>query len=331
MKIDPNKIAAKTGGAAPGVWVPAEPSSTPRLPQPPAASENKVPAAAPEPEALGTSERFRPREAQWTVDDVILPESTKRDVLAMFAKFERHDILFNTWNLKKLEPAGRRLVVNLYGLPGTGKTMLADAIAKRLGRSILEISYAEIESKYVGETPKNIVAAFDAAKAHGAAIFFDEADSILGRRMTNVTAAADHGVNVSRAVMLKQLDAFDGIVIFATNLAKNFDGAFVRRILFHLEVPPPDLACRLAMWRKLIPVEVPGYDALNFDELAAQSDGLVGGEIKNCILIAATVAVQREPSERFLRDADLRVAIEQTTKAKRDIGRYDYHASGSND
>jgi SpoVK/Ycf46/Vps4 family AAA+-type ATPase len=330
MKIDPNKITAGAPAEGPGTWVPVGASQRAPNPSTSPARDDRAPGAT-DTEALGTSERFQPRTPHWTVDDVILSDATRRDVLAMLAKFECHEVLYNTWNLKKLEPAGRKLVVNLYGLPGTGKTMLADAIAQRLGKTILEVSYAEIESKYVGETPKNIVAAFEAAKANGSAIFFDEADSILGRRMTNVTAAADHGVNVSRAVMLKQLDAFDGVVLFATNLAKNFDGAFVRRILFHLEVPPPDLACRRVMWRKLVPTEVPGSGELDFDELAARSDGLVGGEIKNCILLAATVAVQRVDSERVLKMPDLFSAIEQTAKAKRDIGRYDYNESRAGD
>lgn len=70
-------------------------------------------------------------------------------------------------------------------------------------------------------------------------LFFDEVDSIRGRRMTNVTQATDHGVDVSRTVLLKELDAFTGVVVFATNLARNFDGAFVRRILAHIEVLAP--------------------------------------------------------------------------------------------
>ena len=61
-------------------------------------------------------------------------------------------------------------------------------------------------------------------------LFFDEADSILGKRLANVSQSTDHAVNVSRSVMLLELDRFDGVTVFATNLASNYDSAFVRRI-----------------------------------------------------------------------------------------------------
>ncbi len=211
-----------------------------------------------------------------------------------------------------------------YGLPGTGKTLCAEALTAELGKNVIEVNYAEIESKYVGETPKNIRAAFRRAQETDSVLFFDEADSILGRRMTNVTQAADHGVNVSRAVMLKQLDAFTGVVIFATNLAKNFDGAFVRRILQHIEVPPPDTEGRLAIWKKMFSSVVPGRDTIDWQTVAIDSDGLVGGEIKNAVIISLSEVANRSGSERTLKMDDLKKAIEDVRRAKKDIGRYDY-------
>jgi ATP-dependent 26S proteasome regulatory subunit len=151
-------------------------------------------------------------------------------------------------------------------------------------------------------------------------LFFDEADSILGKRMTQVTQAADHGVNVARAVMLKQLDEFDGIVAFATNLARNFDGAFVRRILMHIEIPLPDAARRLLLWQKMITPAVPGRGTIGWQELAEQSDGLSGGDIKNAVVNALAAVAARDDGERFATTADFAQAIEDVRRAARDVG-----------
>lgn len=282
--------------------------------------------AAPGPLAESTRPAvpFVARPPRWKLDDLVVSEGTLAAVRRCFAQIEHHKTLYEDWGLSTLEPHGRRIVVNLYGLPGTGKTMCADAIASQLGKTILDISYAELESKYVGETPKNIVAAFRYASKVDAVLFFDEADSILGRRMTNVTQAADHSVNVSRAVMLKELDAFAGVVVFATNLARNFDGAFVRRILSHIEFPPPDESVRRRLWDRLVPERLPGRSSLDFHVLAAESSGLVGGDLKNAILLAAASAVCRIGDERTVTMDDLRGSLENIRKAKADVGRYDY-------
>jgi hypothetical protein len=205
--------------------------------------------AAQEPQAVESnganpSPSFVEREPRRCLSDLVLPQSVLAALDVLKSRLRNHDLIYRQWDFQSVDPGGMSAAINFYGPPGTGKTMCAEALAHELGKPIIEVSYAEIESKYVGDTPKNIVAAFDCARRTDALLFFDEADSILGRRLTSVTQSADHGVNVSRAVMLKQLDAFAGVVVFATNLARNIDGAFVRRILQHVEVPLPDEACR---------------------------------------------------------------------------------------
>jgi len=275
-------------------------------------------------ESLTNVESFEPRSPHWKFCDIILPAGTQRDVDVLKSRIQNHTLLYEDWGLKAIDPRGLSVVVNFYGLPGTGKTMCADALAAELGKKLIEVNYAEIESKYVGETAKNISAAFRKARETDSALFFDEADSILGRRMTNVTQAADHGVNVSRAVMLKQLDNFSGIVIFATNLAKNFDGAFVRRILQHIEIPLPDMDGRMKLWLHMLSNLVPGRDQLDWMSIAQSSDGMSGGEIKNAVIISLSEAANRTGVDRIVKLEDLHRAIEDVKRAKKDIGRYDY-------
>jgi len=265
-------------------------------------------------------ENYIPRDPLYVLADIILPENVITQFNNMFSLIKYHDELYNEWGLSEIDKRGKRIAINLYGPPGTGKTMSAEAIAAYFDKKIIEVSYAEIESKYVGETPKNITASFMKAKEVDAVLFFDEADSILGKRMTNVTQAADHGVNVSRAVMLKQLDQFDGIVIFATNLAKNYDSAFVRRILYNVELPIPDYSALTKLWDKLIPDKVPGKKGLSFTELAKESEGLTGGDIKNAVVMSLSEAIQRDKKSKKVTFDDIKKSIAYINKAKKEVG-----------
>ena len=180
-----------------------------------------------------------------TLDDLVLPEATRQQIDSLLQKVKLHDILYENFGLGKVDLSGGRTAINLYGPPGTGKSVTAEAIANALGKSMIRVNYAEIESKFVGETPKNIKEAFRFAKENDAILFFDEADSILGKRLSNVSQSTDHAVNVSRSVMLLELDSFKGVTLFATNFMSNYDSAFVRRIIGHIEMPLPteDFKC----------------------------------------------------------------------------------------
>jgi SpoVK/Ycf46/Vps4 family AAA+-type ATPase len=274
-------------------------------------------APAPEMERLET---FVPETPIRSLEDLIVSEVVRNRLEAALNRIRYHEKLYDTWNLKKIDPQGRRVAINFFGHPGTGKTFCAEAIAHHLGKPIITVNYAEIESKYVGETPKNITAAFEQARVTDSVLFFDEADSILGKRLTNVTQSADHGVNVSRSVMLLQLDKFEGVVIFASNLPENYDGAFVRRILAHIEFELPNLDCRLRLWQYLLPSEVPRAEDVTAEWLAAQSEGLAGGDILNVVKLAASQAVARSGIQCQVLQADLLGAIDQVRDSKTKVG-----------
>lgn len=140
--------------------------------------------------------------------------ATRQQIDSLLQKVKLHEILYENFGLGKVDLSGGRTAINLYGPPGTGKSVTAEAIANALGKSMIRVNYAEIESKFVGETPKNIKEAFRFAKENDAILFFDEADSILGKRLSNVSQSTDHAVNVSRSVMLLELDSFRGVTLF---------------------------------------------------------------------------------------------------------------------
>src|SRR5712692_11173425 len=115
---------------------------------------------------------------QRTFADVILPPETRRSLEEALAQVRNHSLIFSRWGLGERHSSGLGLAFNFAGPPGTGKTICAEAIAQSLGMKLLVVDYAEAESMWVGETPKNIVATFRAAVEQNAVLLFDEADSI---------------------------------------------------------------------------------------------------------------------------------------------------------
>jgi SpoVK/Ycf46/Vps4 family AAA+-type ATPase len=238
-----------------------------------------------------------PQEPRYALEEAVLPERTRAAVLEALTARESQDLVFKEWGLTGSHRDGRRVGINLYGPPGSGKTMVAHGIASRLGRKILCVNYADIESKFVGDTPKNLVVLFQVARDEEAVLFFDEADAILSRRLTSMSNATDTSVNQTRSVLLTLLNDFEGVVIFATNFIANYDPAFMRRMLAHVRFELPDLACRLELLHRLLPASLP-TDARP-GELAAASEGLSGGDLSNAVLLAALRGA-RSP-ERFVR------------------------------
>lgn len=228
---------------------------------------------------------FIPSEPKYSFDKIVLPERVFSDLMNAVKIIEYRDLIFNQWGYGEIEPYAR-CVINMYGPAGTGKTMCAHAIAKRVNKKLLALNYSEIESKYLGEAAKNLAAAFDTALETDSVIFFDEADSFLGKRVQNVTQSSDQALNSLRSQMLILLEKFDGIVIFATNLVSNFDEAFMSRIQKHIRFELPNADQRAAIIEKQIPPRLPlkhPFTDGDFKKIGECGEGLSGREIKNAV------------------------------------------------
>ncbi|GAA0466019.1 hypothetical protein Ade02nite_47150 [Paractinoplanes deccanensis] len=280
------------------------------------ATADAVPPPAPEELA-----QFEARKPMRSLDELIVAEPVRHRLDLALRLIQNHETLYHHWNLKAIDPYRRGTAVNLYGPPGTGKSLAAECLASHLGRRFIDVDYAEIESRYVGDTPKNIVRCFAAAERDDAVLIFNEADSILGSRLSNVTQSGDHSVNVSRAVMLSQLDRFAGLVVFTSNFPKNYDVAFVRRIIAHVRIPLPDEPTRARLWDTLLPAALPLAPDVDRAALAAHSEGFSGGELVNVVLGAAGAAVSRAGDERRLTQRDLLDELENIRRAKSEVGK----------
>jgi SpoVK/Ycf46/Vps4 family AAA+-type ATPase len=253
-----------------------------------------------------------------TFDDVILPPATRRALDTALAQVTQHDLIFNRWGLGDRHPTGLALAFNFAGPPGTGKTICAEAIAHSLGRRLLLVRYAELESLWMGETPKNVAAVFRTARDERAVLLFDEADAIAARRSTSVDQGVQRESNTTVSVLLQELESYNGVVIFATNLAANFDPAFERRIRTHVLFEMPGEAEREQIWRvQLHPSRTPLAADVDFQVLARYE--VSGGDIRNAVLKAA-LAAAAEPipdSSKRIHQHHFEASIEEVIAAKR--------------
>lgn len=228
---------------------------------------------------------FTLQKPKYKLDDVILEEKQYKSIQQAIGFYKYKEHLMEDWNMKIRYPENKGLSINLYGEPGTGKTMTAHAIAESLGKELLIVNYAEIESKYVGETSKNLVHLFEFAQEKDAVLLFDEADALLSKRVTNMTNSTDVSVNQTKSVLLNILNDFYGTVVFTTNFISNYDHAFMRRIPFQIRFSLPNAEQRKSLWKYYLSTDMPYR--LDVDWIAEKYDGVSGSDISNCVLMAA--------------------------------------------
>lgn len=228
---------------------------------------------------------FKVETPKYKLKDVILPEETRKEIDDTIAMLENFDMVYDTWNFREKEPSAKTNIC-FYGAPGTGKTMCAHGIAEYLGVPILIASYADIQSEYVGVGPKNLREVFKVAEEKKALLFFDEADSFLRKRTSDTSSSAAMHYNSMTNEMMKHLEDFNGIVIFATNLTENTDEAFKTRLASSVEFKVPDKETRVKLIKYMIPEEVPLEHPFSEEDYAAfakECEGFVGRDIRNAV------------------------------------------------
>lgn len=243
---------------------------------------------------------FVSREPKYSFERAILSEAVMERIedAESIMQFERK--VFDEWGLYEIKP-NPTAALNFYGPSGTGKTMAAEAFAQKLGKKILCVTYADVESKYHGEGPKMVKAIFEAAERDDAVLFFDEADSLLSKRLTKADSGSDYAVNSLRSQLLTCLEEFRGIVIFATNLVVNYDHAFLTRMI-SVEFTIPDAETRQKIWDSHIRPAGDGKPhRLNIplgedvdSAVLAQKYEFVGREIRDAVISACVAAARDE-------------------------------------
>lgn len=223
---------------------------------------------------------------QW--EDLVLPRSTQALVNEAVSAITHRGLVYQQWQMQQRTGGSTGLMMMFTGSSGTGKTMCASLIAKSVGFDLYCIDLSSVVSKYIGDTEKNLDRIFTAARRANCILFFDEADALLGKR-SEIKDARDRYANVEVAYLLQKMEQHDGVVIMATNIAKNIDHAFSRRLHYSIEFPRPNAEHREQLWRGIYPAQTPLADDVDFTFLGRNFEG-TGGDIKTIALDAAMQA-----------------------------------------
>ncbi len=213
------------------------------------------------------------------------------EILREISSYVKHQAqVLEEWGFGRKLALSSGLNVLFVGPSGTGKSLAAEILASDLGLDLYRIDLATVVSKYVGETEKNLDRIFVEAEHSNAILFFDEADAIFGKR-SEIRDSHDRYANVEISYLLQKMEAYDGIAILATNLRKNLDEAFLRRMHFTVEFPMPEEEDRLRIWRLCFPPDAPVADDVDFGFLARRFR-LPEGSIKSIAVAAAFQAAE---------------------------------------
>jgi hypothetical protein len=222
---------------------------------------------------------------RYSWDDLVLPVEKQNQLrrLANWVRY-RHRV-HEEWGFGRKLTRGKGLNVLFTGPSGTGKTMAAEVLAGELELDLYQIDLSSVVSKFIGETEQHLAVIFDEAEDSQAILFFDEADALFGKR-TEVKDAHDRYANIEVNFLLQRVEQYQGVVILASNLQRNLDEAFLRRMYDVVEFLFPDPPLRERMWRNHVPREAERDPDIDFPFLASQFK-VTGGSIKNIVLDAA--------------------------------------------
>ncbi|MFD2567826.1 ATP-binding protein [Pseudotenacibaculum haliotis] len=226
-------------------------------------------------------------------DDLILKPKTMDEIKEIEVWLQHNQTLLNDWNMKGIIKPGYRVM--FYGAPGTGKTLTASLLGKYTNKDVYRIDLSMVVSKYIGETEKNLSSLFDKAINKDWILFFDEADSIFGKR-TNVRDAHDKYANQEVSYLLQRIEAHPGLVILASNLKNNIDTAFTRRFQSIIEFEIPTHTERLRLWKNNLPKKIPLEKSLSLEELSRKYS-ITGANIVNIIQYACLKTLADDEKE----------------------------------
>ncbi|XP_047960330.1 uncharacterized protein LOC125205444 isoform X2 [Salvia hispanica] len=238
-------------------------------------------------------------------DDIGALENVKETLKELVMLPLQRPELFNKGQLRK--PCKGIL---LFGPPGTGKTMLAKAVATEAGANFINISMSSITSKWFGEGEKYVKAVFSlASKISPSVIFVDEVDSMLGRRETPGEHEAMRKMKNEFMVNwdgLRTKDKERVLVLAATNRPFDLDEAVIRRLPRRLMVSLPDAQNREKILKVILATEELAPD-VDLEAVAKMTEGYSGSDLKNLCVAAAHYPI-RQILEKEKKDKALALA-----------------------
>ncbi|HKE25421.1 MAG TPA: ATP-binding protein [Bryobacteraceae bacterium] len=264
-----------------------------------------------------------PVEPRFTWSDLVLPPDRMAQLKAIASRVQFRPVVHRDWGFGDKLSRGKGLTVLFTGPPGTGKTTAAEVLANELALNLFQIDLSTVVSKYIGETEKHLSVIFQEAEMTQSLLFFDEADSLFSKR-TEVKDAHDRYANMEVNYLLQRIEQYQGLVVLSTNMQRNVDEAFIRRMQEVVEFPFPDENLREQIWRLHFPEQAPRSEDIDFVFLARQFK-FPGGTIKNAVINAAFLAAGQN---RAIQMSDIIQAVKSELQKqgklalKNDFGKY---------
>lgn len=260
-------------------------------------------------------EIFELIEPSTDINDVVLDVKVKELLDAILKQVDRRVLArLSSWGIKSRKNVDAKII--FYGPPGTGKTMSALSLAKSLKKQVLSFDCSKILSKYVGESEQNVRKIFDTYKEICAksksepVLLLNEADQFLSTRVEG-GSGADKMHNQMQNIFLEQIERFEGVLIATTNFLQSLDIAFSRRFDYKIEFKKPDLAARLAIWRKVLP-ENASFEE-NFDVRQLAKFELSGAQIMLALKNTALKVAVREDGIFTMSDFESEIKREMSS------------------
>ena len=260
---------------------------------------------------------------RYTWADIVLPDDKRRQLDHIAARVRHRRTVHYDWGFGDKLSRGKGLNVLFSGQSGVGKTMAAEVLANDLSLVLFQIDLSSVVSKYIGETEKHLAAIFREAEMSQSLLFFDEANSLFGKR-TEVKDAHDRYANLEVNYLLQRIEQYEGLVILATNMQRNLDDAFLRRMQEVVDFPFPDEALRQRIWRQHVPASAPVDANIDYGFLARQFK-LAGGSIKNAVMTAAFLAAsagKKIGMPEMIRGVRVELQKQGKLAMKADFGKY---------
>ncbi|MGW5720003.1 ATP-binding protein [Amycolatopsis sp. NPDC003865] len=254
--------------------------------------------------------------------DLVLPAAQMSQIAEIASAFRAWPRIAESWGFAR-KPATGGVKALFTGEPGTGKTMSAEVVTGILGLELLKVDLAQVVSKWVGETEKNMEAVFRQAEDSHAVVLFDEADALFGKR-GEVKQGTDRYANLEVGYLLQRLEAGDGLIILTSNLKENIDPAFTRRFHFVVHFPRPGQAERRRLWQLAFPPEAPLAPDVDVDVLCRLD--MTGAGIASAARTAALAAADASCSSISMRHVVRGVSRQFQREARlfrpAELGRY---------
>ncbi|MBK8578813.1 MAG: ATP-binding protein [Accumulibacter sp.] len=245
-------------------------------------------------------------------EDLVLHPHTVSQIGEIENWIKHNDTLLHDWGMKRRIKPGYRAL--FYGPPGTGKTLTASLLGKQTGKDVFRIDLSRVVSKYIGETEKNLSKLFEKAEHKAWILFFDEADALFGKR-TEIRDAHDKYANQEVAYLLQRIEAYNGLVILASNQRANIDEAFVRRFQSIVHFPMPRAEERYQIWRKTFPPQIAIGDDIDWQQIALRHE-LSGAGILNVTHFCAVQVLAEQATRLELKQLEAAIRREYVKEGK---------------